>query len=644
MIGNDQHIAIRIADFGPSLHCFQLPQPQENVTIASMENLTRRAAIAALAATAAAPALARKPRRKKTPPVETAPFDDIGARILTLLPETATYAGTSDALDGGPLARRTDDYSPSGEAALRAEFKASQDLLARIRIGGDSPAAIHLGSVSALLENGTRSAAIPYGRLNPMTFTGHLPYLVNQISGPHIDTVSAMMEQQSLSSARAVDAWLEKLDGFPATFAAVAEKLKADRAAGCIPPKALLAKTLPVLDAFMAGKPGDHPLVQALARRTDEAGLSRRIRQTAIRRATQIVQRRARPALLALRQEVAAMLPLGRDEAGVWALPMGEALYAANVRGQGDTSLSPDEIHKLGLDEASRIAGQMNAILARLGYRDGPIGVRMAALSREKANLFPDSDAGRTALLDYVRAKVRDAEAITPRLLPDALIPRQSLIVKPVPKATQDSAPGGFYDGPSLDGTRPGTYWINLRDMTAVSKVRLSTLSYHEGVPGHHTQGSIAAALPDIPLLIRVCNFNAHQEGWALYAEQLMAELGVYENDPMGDLGRLQDELFRAVRLVVDTGIHHKRWTREQAIRTMLDITGVSESRVTSEIERYMAWPGQALGYKLGMIRLLDMRTRYLAKKGNDLISFHAGVLGGGSLPLDLVERRLGLT
>ncbi len=609
-----------------------------------MEKLTRRAALASLAATVAAPGLARRPRRKKSAVQEPAPFDQICNKLLDHLPETATYNGTAEALDGGPLARRSDDYSPAGEAALRAAFKTSQELLFRIRLDGTSPAAIHLGSVSALLENGVRSAGIPYGRINPLTYTGHSPYIVNQISGPHIDTVSAMTEQQSVSTASAVDAWLEKLDRFPATFASVVEKLKADRAAGCIPPKALLAKTLPVIDDFMAGKPGNHPLVQALARRSDEAGLSRRIRQTAVRRATQIIQRRARPAMLALREDVAAMLPLGREEAGIWAQPMGEAFYAANVKSLGDTDLSPDDIHKIGLDEAARIAGEMNAILARLGRPSGPIGARMAALSREKTNVFPDSELGRAALLDFVRAQVESAEALYPQLLPAEMVPRQKLNVKRIPKATENSAPGGFYDGPSLDGTRPGTYWINLRDMAAASKVRLATLSYHEGVPGHHTQSAIAATLTDVPLIVRIGSFNAYQEGWGLYAEKLMAELGVYETDPLGDLGRLQDELFRAVRLVVDTGLHHKRWTREQAIRTMQDITGVAESRVTAEIERYMAWPGQALGYKLGMIRLLDMRTRYLGKKGNDLKSFHAGVLGGGSLPLDLVERRLGLT
>ncbi len=610
-----------------------------------MITLNRRQGIAALLLAAAAPAAAKKKRQKPAPasaPAESIPFSAVADGLLSHLRETATYNGVAQSLDGGPLARSLDDYSPAGEAALRAEMQAGRDLLARIRIRGDGPAAAHLATVSACLENGTRSANIPYGRINPLHFTGHSPYLVSQIGGPHIDSVATMMEQQSLSTANAVDAWLEKLNGFPAAFAGIVEKVRADRAAGCVPPRALIEKTLPVFDAFQVGRAGNHPLIKALSRRTLEAGLSRRMRQTALRRATNLLQRRARPAMASLRAEIAAMLPIGRGEAGVWAQPGGDLLYAANVRALGDTPMSPDQIHQIGLDESVRIANEMNTRLTKLGMSSGPIGARMSALSRDKANLFADSDRGRAELLEFVRAQVRAAEARYEEILPAEMIPRQALTVKRVPLATEESAPGGFYDGPSLDGTRPGTYWINLRDMTAVSRVRLATLSYHEGVPGHHTQSAIATLQSEAPLLVRIASFNAYQEGWALYAERLMAELGVYANDPLADLGRLQDDLFRAVRLVVDTGLHHKRWTREQAIRTMLDITGIAESRVTAEIERYMAWPGQALGYKLGQLRLLEMRTRFVAKNP-DIKAFHAGVLGGGAMPLDLVAARLGL-
>jgi uncharacterized protein (DUF885 family) len=388
-----------------------------------------------------------------------------------------------------------------------------------------------------------------------------------------------------------------------------------------------------------------HPLIRALDEGTAKAGLAKRTRQIALRRAMTALQKRARPAFAQLRAEIAAMVPIGRAEAGLWAQPSGDALYAANVRALGDTQLSPDAIHEIGMDEVGRITTQMNTLLSAQGMAEGSIGARMAALARDPKNQFPDSDAGREALLTYVRQKVEGAESLYAKFLPEALIPKQALVVKRVPVATQDGAPGGFYDGPSLDGSRPGTYWINLRDMAAVARFRLPTLSYHEGVPGHHTQGSVATAYGEAPLLLRIASFNAYQEGWALYAERMMAEMGVYADDPLGDLGRLQDELFRAVRLVVDTGIHHKRWTREQAIRTMQDITGIAETRVVAEVERYMAWPGQALGYKLGQLRLLDMRQRYLAKrgKGQDFRAFHGTVLEAGAMPLSLVEAQLGL-
>jgi uncharacterized protein (DUF885 family) len=612
--------------------------------IDSWGSLSRRALLAGsagLIALAADPALAKRRKKKPTPPEDATPFANMGDKLFAHLRESATYGGVPLALNGGPLARAMDDYSPSGEAALRAEYQAGRDLLARIRLSGTGRTPIYLGVVSATLANATQSAAIPYGRINPFGVSAHAPYLVSQISGPHIDGVALMMEQQSLGTANAVDAWIEKLDGFPTSFAGVIEKLKGDQAAGCMPPAALLTKTLPVLDAYLEGRPADQPLMMALSRRTQEAGLSRRIRTTAQRRALTSFQKRARPALLALRDHVRTMLPLGRPEAGIWAQPLGAELYAANVRSLGDTDKSPDEIHRIGLDEVTRIAGLMNGLLAKQGMSEGSIGERLTALSRDPKNQFADSDAGRAALLDHVRAKVAEAEKLYADILPDALIPRQALIVKRVPIATQASAPGGYYDGPSLDGTRPGTYWINLRDMAAVSKLRLPTLSYHEGVPGHHTQVSIASSLGEAPLMVRLASFNAYQEGWALYAEQLMAELGVYENDPLGNLGRLQDELFRAVRLVIDTGLHHKRWTREQAIRTMRDITGIAEGRVTSEVERYMAWPGQALGYKLGHLRLLEMRKDWLAKKGRTVKDFHAAVLGEGAMPLDMVASRL---
>ncbi len=605
---------------------------------------SRRQALVASALVPTAPVWAKTRKPAILPPAPD-PFEEVTERLLALLPDTATYNGTPGSLAGGPLARRMDDYSPTGEAKIRAAYADAKKAVASMRRRGDERTATQRAVVEATLENGTRSAAVPYGKINPFHFAGHVPYVVTQIYGPHIDGLNIMMEQQSLQTPTAVDAWLEKLDAFPQAYGGVVEKIRADRAAGCVPPRILMEKTLPVLDAFQAGPAAAHPLIRALDEGMEKAGLAKRTRQMALRRAMLSLQRRARPAMARLRAEIAGMLPSGRAEAGLWAQPQGDVLYAANVRALGDTQLPPDDIHEIGMAEVGRITSQMNTLLAARGMTEGSIGARMAALARDPANQFANSDVGREELLSYVRQKVGDAEALYPKLLPEALIPKQGLVVKRVPVATQDGAPGGFYDGPSLDGSRPGTYWINLRDMAAVARFRLPTLSFHEGVPGHHTQGSVATAFGESPLLLRIASFNAYQEGWALYAERMMADLGAYADDPLGDLGRLQDELFRAVRLVVDTGIHHKRWTREQAIRTMQDITGIAEVRVIAEVERYMAWPGQALGYKLGQLRLLDMREKFRARggKGADLREFHGTVLEAGAMPLALVEQRLGL-
>ncbi|WP_380878012.1 Tat pathway signal protein [Sphingomonas sp. DBB INV C78] len=608
-----------------------------------VEGRTRRETVAILGGTALA-AWAPGPSIAKPPPPcpIRAPLDAIADRLLAHTPETSVYNGVADAQTGGLMARRLDDYSPAGEAAWRAALVQAEQDITPITCGAeDKLARLRLATASAILANATRSAAVPYGRINAFNFSGHVPYLVTQIAGPHIDTPNAMQAQQSLSSPQSVDAWIEKLDSFPKAFAGVIEKVRADEAAGSVPPAALIARALPVLDAFLNGAEADHPLITALRTRTESARLDASFRAKAEERAIIALRKRARPAFVALRKHMADLLPRGRAEAGLWAQPQGDALYAANVRALGDSPLSPEEIHALGLSEVARISAEMEKLLAARQLTQGSIGARMDALARDPANLFAASDAGRAELLDYVRGLVRKMEGRYAEILPTALIPHQSLEVRRVPVATEEGAPGGFYDGPSLDGSRPGTYWINLRDMGAVAKFRLPTLSYHEGVPGHHTQSCIALALGEAPLLLRIASFNAYQEGWALYAERLAAEMGAYKHDPLGDLGRLQDELFRAVRLVVDTGMHARRWTREQAIAFMRDATGIAESRVVAEIERYMAWPGQALGYKLGQLRLLDIRTKMMKARGSRFSrrAFHGIVLGNGAMPLDLVEQ-----
>ncbi|ATE65605.1 DUF885 domain-containing protein [Rhizorhabdus dicambivorans] len=579
------------------------------------------------------------PRRPGPCPITT-PVDAATMKLMEHTPEIATYGGVAGSAGGGPLARRMDDYSPEGEEAWRAALGEAGIAIERIDCSGDPLGRLRLKIAAAVIENGTRSAAIGYGRPNPFWFSGHEPYVVNQISGPVVNTPNVMIAQQPLSSPVEVDAWIEKLDGFAGGFDGVIAKLKADRGLGCIPPRALLEKTLPVIENFLAGPPDRHPMIVALRDRMSIAGLDSRTRAAAEQRAIAALEKRARPAFGRLRGVVRDMLPEGRAEAGVWAQPDGEALYAANVRSVGDSPLPPEHIHRIGLEQVRAVTSRLHARLRQLGFSRGSLRQKLDALAADPRQRFPDSAEGREAVLAYLRKLVAGMEARQPQFLPAAMIPNQRMEIRAVPAATQDSAPGGYYDGPSLDGSRPGIYWINLRDMASVHRYTLPTLSYHEGVPGHHTQGATLLSLPQAPLLLRIASFNAYQEGWALYAERFAAELGVYAQDPAGDVGRLADELFRCIRLVVDTGIHQLRWSREQAIAYMADNSGAPMSETIAEIERYMAWPGQALGYKLGQLRLLAMRDRLKMRMGKafDLKAFHGKVLGNGAMPMDLLE------
>jgi uncharacterized protein (DUF885 family) len=565
-----------------------------------------------------------------------AALDGVTDRLLARMPETAVYSGVASA----DALRRFDDYSPAGEAALRGAIRTARDALRSDRCAAGTAAARQLAIGRAILDNAARSADIPYGHIRPLWFSGHEPYVVSQISGPHIDSLSQMEAQQSVRSVGEAEAYVAKLRDVTRSLGGATAKMRADAAAGCVPPAVLMRKALAVIDGHVAPKPADHPLVKALADKMAAAKVDEAARTRLSAAAVEAVRTAVYPAFAALRTAVAELAARGKAEDGLWAQPRGDELYAANAANLGDTARTPDEIHRLGLAEVARITAEMETLLRREGYRTGTVGERMNALAGEARFLYPDDEAGRAKLIADVEAMVKRAQAAQPRFLHRSTIPPQPVEVRRVPVATQDSAPGGYYDSPALDGSRPGIYWINLRDIREVARFNLPTLTYHEAVPGHHLQNAVQLNGGDAPLLLKLASFNAYSEGWALYAERLAWELGFYADDPFGDLGRLQDELFRAVRLVVDTGIHAKRWTREKAIDYMRRATGNSLPGVTAEIERYMAWPGQALGYKLGMIRLLELREAAKAAAGArfDIRDFHDAVLLSGPAPLSVIE------
>ena len=303
--------------------------------------------------------------------------------------------------------------------------------------------------------------------------------------------------------------------------------------------------------------------------------------------------------------------------------------------------MSPEEIHELGLREVSRIEGEMRVILDANGFAGQPIEPAMMSLGKDPRFLYPDDEKGRAAALADYQRLIDEAIRRCPQLFLTQA--RAVCQVKRVPVFKEATAPGAYYEPAAMDGTRPGVFYANLRSMNEIPKWSMPTLAYHEGVPGHHWQISIARELKALPQFRKVVPFTAYMEGWALYAEWLAKEAGWYANDPFGNLGRLQSELFRAVRLVVDTGIHEKRWTREQAIAYMLEKTGMGQVEVTSEIERYIVEPGQACAYKVGMLKIQELRGRAQQQLGEkfDQREFHDVVLKNGGLPLEILEEQV---
>ncbi len=592
------------------------------------------------------PALADEAAQRMSPVV----LDDAGARaaldeetraFLATQPLLASFNDLPEEQAGGPYNDRITDYSPAGFRHVRAVARAAAEHLASISRASLRPKTrVDLDVVEQVFRYYAGAPGIEYGLID--SYFGHVPYVVSQISGPHLDIPKLMQTQQRLKSAKDVRDYIARLAGFRLAFAGIVAKIEADAAIGTVPPRILIERSLKPVANFIAEPPKRNPLYLALARRIATiAELSPERRAELLNEAEDALSSAVYPAYADLKAVLVSLLPRGRREAGVWAQPDGTRFYAHAVRMLGDTTLSPDEIHQIGLKEVERITKQMDGILKSLGYREGSVGERMVKLGEDPRYLFPDSDAGRKEILDYLRTLVKEVDARIPRWF--ATIPPQKLEIRRIPKFSEAGEAGGFYTNPSIDGKRPGIYWINLRDMKAWPKWSLKTLTYHEAVPGHHFQISIQMNAGDLPLMRKLAPFNAYTEGWALYAERLAAEMGLYENDPLGNLGRLQDELFRAVRLVVDTGIHAKRWSREKAIDYMYSVTGSDKSEVIPEIERYMAWPGQALGYKLGQLKILELReeARHELGEAFDIREFHDVVLGDGAVPMAVLEARV---
>jgi uncharacterized protein (DUF885 family) len=464
---------------------------------------------------------------------------------------------------------------------------------------------------------------------------------VNQMSGIQSGLPDFLAQQHSVNSVRDAENYLERLALFPRVFGQVLEGLRAREQHGAIPPQFLVEKVLLEMGGFIAAEPREHMLYKDLAGKLDKlpAGtLDATARDDLLARAASTIEGSVYPAYRSLIDYFTALQPKAQGNFGAWKLPDGAAYYAWCVRSHTTTDMTPEQVHELGLAEVARISAEMDAIVRDKGLVEGTIGARVQALARTPEQMYPNTDEGKAAMIaqyqaiiDDINGKLGDTFRARPKL---------GVEVKAVPAFSEKTAPGAYYQPGAFDGSRPGVFFANMRDPGETPKFAMRTLAYHEAIPGHHFQIAIAQELTGVPFFRRILPFTAYSEGWALYTERLAWEMG-FQNDPLDNLGRLRDEMMRAVRLVVDSGIHYKQWTREQAIAYMLDNTGMGEGDVTAEIERYFVNPGQALAYKAGMLKILALREKAKAALGPrfTLADFHDEVLTHGALPLSLLER-----
>jgi uncharacterized protein (DUF885 family) len=484
-------------------------------------------------------------------------------------------------------------------------------------------------TVEFQMETIARTEPFDYGDLGR-------PYVVSQLTGSYQSVPTFLDRQHRIANKDDADAYLARLRAFAVVLDEETERLQHDAGLKVVPPDFLIDRTLEQMHTLRSAAPGESILSTSVASRTRQLGIAGSYGEDAAR----IVAGEVYPALDRQARALGKLRAGAVHEAAVSRLPQGTAFYQVALRSSTTTDMSAEEVHQLGLDEGKALTAEMEALLHAQGKTTGTVAERAQALAKDPEYLFPNTDAGRQQILDYCNGLIRALQPHLPQYF--RILPKTPVEIRRVPAYTEAGAPGGYYQRPSLDGSRPGAFYINLRDSSEWSRWKLPTLVYHESEPGHHFQLALVLEMPSLPLIRKAgVSFSANTEGWALYAEQLCDEMGVYAQDPFGRLGMLQSALFRAARCVVDTGLHSKGWSRERAIDYMVETTGENRSRMTTEVERYCTWPGQATSYKVGQTRWLALRAdaqRRLGKKF-DIRDFHDVGLTAAPMPLAVLEQ-----
>ncbi len=557
-------------------------------------------------------------------------FDVFMDERLARSPELVTTLG----LDKGKYAWAKSQLNDASLQRMH-EFKAENasrlkrlEAFGRAGLGGADLA--NYDTVAYQMQTIARAAPFDYGDIP------NRPYVVSQLTGSYQSVPTFLDRQHQIASKDDADAYIARLRAFAVVLDQETERVHHDAALKVVPPDFLIDRTLEQLRTLRSVAPADSILSTSVAARARKLGIPGDYGADAAR----IVADEVYPALDRQAKAIAALRPGAVHEAGISRLPDGAQFYEVALRQATTTEMSAAEVHQLGLEQAKDLTARMDTLLRSLGMKNGTVIERAQALAKDPQYLYPNTDEGRQQILDYCNGLIRTLQPHLPQYF--RVLPKAPVEIRRVPAYTEGGAPGGYYQVPALDGSRPGAFYINLRDTAEWSRWKLPTLVYHESEPGHHFQLALVIEMPGLPLIRKAgSGFPANVEGWALYAEVLCDEMGLYESDPLGRLGMLQSSLFRAARCVVDTGLHTKGWSREQAIDYMVETTGDNRSAMTTEVERYCTWPGQATSYKVGQTRWLKLREQARRRLGTkfDIRDFHDVGLGAAPMPLSVLER-----
>jgi len=602
--------------------------------------LTRRAVLGTMATTTALGALPRMSHAMPRDMAEAQFATLLGAfaqEILHLSPEQATALGL-DKGQNAALKSKLNDASRADatnwEHALRA-MKTRLGHVRRAQLGAADQ--LRFDTLNYAFDRGLAGTQFFYASAAAGLGGGASPYVVSQQDGAITSIPEFLNSQHQIATADDCDAYLARTAALARVIDQENDEIRRLAAGGVVPPNFIASNALGQLKGYRAVDPAAQPLVSSLATRAKAAGIA----GDWAARATHLIETKIYPAL---DRQIAVLAATTRHSSDVGSvgkrLPKGEAYYHWALGLGTTTTQTAAEVHRIGLDQNRELLAKMDGLLKAQGLTQGAVGARVQALNKDPRLLYPDTDAGRADLIAYLNNRVA---AIRPLLSQLSHMPlKAALVIKRVPVDIQDGAALGYMNFASLDGVRPATYYVNLKSTSLWPKYQLPTLTAHEGIPGHTWQGAYLAEHHDeIPLITSMMGFNAFIEGWALYAEQLVDEHGLYADDPFGRIGYLQAQQFRACRLVVDTGLHAMGWSRQQAIAFLTEQTGKGVGAMTSEVDRYCASPGQACGYKTGhneILRLRDTAMRLLGAKF-DLAAFNDVVVQTGGVPLTLLAQ-----